>query len=205
MKYDPRYVLARLLRKARPNAVQGSEVDPTAKLESGTTFVGSTIGRHSFCGYDCTIAETDIGAFCSIASNVTIGLAGRHPLHYVSTSPVFLSHRDSVRTKYARHVFDVEGRTRIGNDVWIGQGAYIAHGVSIGDGAVVGMASVVTKDVEPYAIVVGNPARTIRSRFDPDVVEGLLQLRWWDWDDARLERRGDDFVDPKRLLGGQSQ
>lgn len=73
------------------------------------------------------------------------------------------------------------GDTTVGNDVWIGREATIMPGVTIGDGAVVGAHSVVTKDVEPYAVVAGNPARHLRVRFDPDDVDRLLAVRWWDW------------------------
>ena len=76
----------------------------------------------------------------------------------------------------------------IGNDVWVGSGAIILRkpGMHIGDGAIIGAGAVVTKSVEPYAIVAGTPARTIGSRFSPEVVERLLRLRWWDWDDERI-------------------
>jgi carbonic anhydrase/acetyltransferase-like protein (isoleucine patch superfamily) len=76
----------------------------------------------------------------------------------------------------------------IGNDVWIGRGAMIMSGVTIGDGAVIGAAALVGKDVPPYAIAVGNPVRVVRLRFQPEMVEKLLALRWWDWPDERIRR-----------------
>ena len=140
----------------------------TSKVESGTTIINSSMDRHSFCGYDCNINYCDIGAFVSIASRVSIG-GSMHPIEFVSTSPVFLSHKDSVKTKFARHDYFNIARTKIGNDVWIGEGVFIKSGVTIGDGAVVGMGSVVTKDVPPYTIFAGNPARLIRKRFTETV------------------------------------
>jgi hypothetical protein len=83
----------------------------------------------------------------------------------------------------------------IGNDVWIGHGVTIMPGVSIGTGAVIGAGAVVTKDVEPYQIVVGVPARPIRKRFSEEVITQLLDIAWWDWDRATLEARFDDFYD----------
>lgn len=193
------YLFARVLRKARGSAVTGSRIDPTAKIESGSTVVDSTMDRHSFCGYDCNLVNADIGAFCSIAGRVSIGGA-RHPVEYLSTSPVFLSHRDSVAAKFARHDYLPRERTTIGSDVWIGEGAFVRAGTRIGHGAVVGMGSVVTRDVPPYAIVAGNPARVIRMRFPEATVAALLRLQWWTFDDARLREIGPRVTDPEALL-----
>ena len=194
-----RYLLARTLKKARGSAIDGSEVHGTAKIESGCQIVDSVFGRHSFCGYDCTLLNCEVGSFCSIASRVSVGGPG-HPVDFVSTSPVFLSHRDSVKAKFARHEYSFRPRTIIGHDVWIGEGAYIKSGVRIGHGSVVGMASVVTRDVAPYSIVAGNPARLIRMRFEPHVAEALLRLQWWNWPEAKLAEYGRYFDDPASLL-----
>lgn len=195
----PRYLVSRILKKSRGSAVADSRIDPTSKIESGSTVVRCVFARHSFCGYDCALVDCEVGPFVSIASHVSAGGA-RHPIEYVSTSPVFLSHRDSVATKLARHVYDPRAKTVIGADVWIGEGALIKGGVTIGPGAVVGMGSVVTKDVEPYAIVAGNPARLLRMRFSPQVAQALLKMAWWDRPDDELRRLGPLFIDPERLL-----
>jgi phosphonate metabolism protein (transferase hexapeptide repeat family) len=89
---------------------------------------------------------------------------------------------------------------RVGHDVWIGHAAIVMPGVSIGTGAVVGSGAVVTKDVAPYQIVVGVPARPIRLRFAPDVIERLLAIAWWEWDRATLEARFDDLRDIPSFL-----
>lgn len=193
------YIYARVLRKLRGSAIQNSHVHPTSKIESGSVIVNSSFDRHSFCGYDCTFLNARVGAFCSISNDVVVGGA-RHPIEYVSTSPVFLSHKDSVKTKLSRHVYSWAPETRIGNDVWIGERVLIKGGVSIGDGAVVGMGSVVTKDVPAYSIVGGNPARLIRYRFSDDVIAALERLQWWSLSDEEITAMAPLFVDPVALL-----
>lgn len=189
----------KVLRRLRGRSLIGSSIDTTSAVEPGSTLLNSVMARHSYCGYDCTILDADIGAFCSIANEVLIGGA-HHPVEFLSTSPVFLSHRDSVRTKFARHNYLPVVRTTIGNDVWLGQRCLIRAGVTIGDGAVVGMGAVVTRDVPPYAIVGGNPARVIRMRFDEDVVAALMRWQWWHLPDHDLERIGPMIDRPAGLL-----
>lgn len=193
------YVVSRLLKKARGSAIADSDIHPTSKVESGSTIIRTRFQRHSFCGYDCTFVDCEVGAFCSIASKVTVG-GSRHPMEYVSTSPVFLSHRDSVKTKFSRHPYVWRAQTTIGHDVWIGENVLIKGGVSIGHGAVIGMGSVVTRDVAPYAIVGGNPARLIRMRFAPEIVEALLKMAWWNLPDEELRRLAPFFPEPERML-----
>lgn len=193
------YLWAKMFKKIRGVAVKNSTIDKTSKVESGSQIVNSTFGRHSFCGYDCQIINCDVGSFTSIANNVVIGGA-QHPMDWVSMSPVFYEGKDSVKTKFSEHIRPDALKTKVGNDVWIGQGALIKAGVSIGDGAVVGMGSVVTKNVEPYCIVAGNPAKMIRKRFDDDVIKVLLDSRWWEWNEqeiikiARYFYNIDDFI-----------
>lgn len=193
------YLYAKLLKKLQGSAIRGSIVHPTSKVEAGSAVVDSIFDRHSFCGYDCSILSCDVGAFCSIANKVSVGGVA-HPLYFVSTSPVFLSHKDSVKAKFAAHDFLPKVRTSIGNDVWIGEGAYIKAGVRVGDGAVIGMGSVVTKDVKPYAIVGGNPARLIRMRFDQGIIDALLLMAWWNMNEEELSLLGEFFDRPEELL-----
>jgi acetyltransferase-like isoleucine patch superfamily enzyme len=193
------YILSRLQRKLVMKSIYRSTIHKTSKVEPGSQVVNSSFGRHSFCGYDCTIINADIGSFCSIAQNVVIG-GSAHPMHFVSTSPAFLAHRDSIKTKYARHHYYHLPRTIIGNDVWIGYGAMVRAGTNIGHGAVIGMGSVVTHDVPPYTIVAGNPARAIRERFAPEVRDRLLKSEWWNFSDEELRRCGPNFHDPNLFL-----
>lgn len=183
----------------RGAAIRGSAVDQTSQVEAGTAFIDSTMARHSFCGYDCEIAATDIGPFCSIANHVAIG-GGRHPIEWVGTSPVFYEGRDSVAKKFSTFTRPPPRRTTIGADVWIGYRAIIMQGVSIGHGAVIGAGSVVTADVPPYAIVAGTPARLIRYRFEEALRGALLDSHWWDRPDAILERCSASIRDPEDFL-----
>lgn len=193
------YLWSKMLRRLRGAAVRNSIVHPTSTVEPGSSFVDGTMGRHSFCGYDCEISGADIGHFCSIANQVVVG-GGRHPVDWAGMSPVFYEGRDSVAKKFSTFPRPSPQRTSIGSDVWIGYSAIIMQGVTIGDGAVIGAGSVVTRDVPPYAIVGGSPARLIRYRFDGPLREALLASRWWDRSDAVLERCADQIRDPARFL-----
>jgi acetyltransferase-like isoleucine patch superfamily enzyme len=126
-----------------------------------------------------------MGAFCSVASGVQILLGGEHRPDWVTTYPF------NVLWEKARHLSghpSSKGDVVIGNDVWIGAEAMILSGVTIGDGAVIGARAVVTKDVPPYAVVGGNPARVIRMRFDEATIARLQNLKWWTWDDTPIEK-----------------
>lgn len=125
-----------------------------------------------------------IGKFCSIGFDTRIFLGGEHHPEWVSTYPF--------RVKFELPGVLEDGQPRskgdviIGNDVWIGAYTTILSGIRIGDGAVIGAGAVVTRDVEPYAIVAGNPARLIRKRFAEDEIKALLEIKWWEWDIDRI-------------------
>lgn len=194
------YVIHKALKKMRLSGIRNSTVHESSKLESGTAFVGSSMDRYSFCGYDCEILDTDIGPFCSIANGVIIG-GGEHPIEWASSSPVFYDNRDSIKKKFSRHERRQGTRTVIEADVWIGRSALIKSGIKIGVGAVVGMGSVVTKDVPPYAIVGGNPARLLRYRFDENVIQKLLNSKWWAWSDSEIENCAEFVQSPEVFTG----
>jgi acetyltransferase-like isoleucine patch superfamily enzyme len=132
--------------------------------------------------------DVTVGAYCSIAAEVVFLTGGNHRLDWVSTYPL----RARLGLDSGEERDDVEAGSRgpitVGNDVWIGRGAVILSGVTIGDGAVVGTQAVVAKDVAPYAIVVGNPAREVRKRFTDDEIVSLLRIRWWDWSEVEIAR-----------------
>lgn len=194
------YYWFKILQKLKGKAIKNSTVDKEAKIEAGSVFLSSTMKKYSYCGYNCLFVNVEVGAFCSISDNVVVG-GGNHPLDWVSTSPAFYKGRDSISKRLAKLEYDSsDAHTIIGNDVWIGNGAYMKPGIRIGDGAVIGMGSVVTKDVEPYAIVAGNPAKVIRKRFDDATIQKLLDLKWWDWSDEKLAEYSDCFYDTNEFL-----
>ncbi|HHQ4611771.1 TPA: CatB-related O-acetyltransferase, partial [Aeromonas veronii] len=134
----------------------------------------SVLERHTYIQRATTIVNTVIGSFNSIGSNVKIGLPD-HPLNYVSTHPAFYDPTQPILRSFVTDVLhQVSKKTSLGHDIWVGDGAFIRSGVTIGTGAVVAAGSVVVKDVEPYSIVGGNPARHIKYRFENDIVDGLL-------------------------------
>ena len=131
-----------------------------------------------------------IGKFCSIACGAKfLFTSGNHSMQSLSTYtfPIFYEEW-GLDAKDIRSAWDNKGDITIGNDFWIGYEAVILSGVTIGDGAIVGARAVVTKDVPPYTIVAGVPARPIRKRFDEETIAKLPALRWWDWDEERLKR-----------------
>jgi acetyltransferase-like isoleucine patch superfamily enzyme len=129
-----------------------------------------------------------VGRFCSIAQEVKIFLGGNHHIDRVSSYP-FSIEQDIFNGASATSDRCTKGDVNIGNDVWIGRGVSILSGITIGDGAVVGACSVVTKDVPPYGVAVGNPARVIKYRFTAEVIAGLRMIRWWDWDTEDINRK----------------
>ena len=148
------------------------------------------IGSQSYTGMNCVMRSCSIGKFCSISWNVSIG-GKNHDLSLLTTSPLWRFKRMGKEgaTLGSKGVdFGAAEVCEIGNDVWIGSNAVILRNVKIGDGAVVGAGAVVTKDVPPYAIVAGVPAKVLRFRFPSLVVEHLLRLKWWEWSDETINQ-----------------
>ncbi|MES1219391.1 MAG: CatB-related O-acetyltransferase [Bacteroidota bacterium] len=154
----------------------------------------SVIGDFTYISSDTHIQSADIGKFCSIGPNSVIGY-GEHPVNYLSTSPVFY-HTGIIfgKTFASEEKFDGNKRVSIGNDVWIGANVFIKSGIRIGDGSVVAAGAVVVKDVLAYTIVGGVPAGVIKQRFPTDVVESLLKIKWWNWNNEELEKRQRFFI-----------
>ncbi len=144
-----------------------------------------TYGTPQFMLWDLNEKIT-IGSFCSIANDVAIFGGGEHFNNRITTSPLRLFFSEDMGAWLEDCTS--KGPTTIGNDVWIGYRAIILSGVSIGDGAIIGAGSVVTKDVKPYAIVAGNPARLIRYRFNKSTIKAMSKLKWWDWDLDQIKK-----------------
>jgi acetyltransferase-like isoleucine patch superfamily enzyme len=175
-----------------------TRVDETAVLEAPVRLYSyvavrkeCSIGRFSYVNVRSTLQEgTRVGRYCSIGRNVEIG-AWEHPLSRLSTSPVSYNmavHFPDFGDALPQVPFDRPLETVVGNDVWIGANVLVRRGVTIGDGAVIGAGSFVTRDVAPYQIVGGVPARLIRPRFAPEIVAELMHLKWWDLETEVLAR-----------------
>ncbi|BAQ34891.1 Vat family streptogramin A O-acetyltransferase [Dehalococcoides sp. THU3] len=142
-----------------------------------------------------------IGKFCAIARDVKFIMNGaNHKLNCISTYPfsIFGNGWERITPKIEELPF--KGDTVVGNDVWIGYDSLIMPGIKIGDGAIIAARSVVTKDVAPYTIVGGNPARVIKTRFSSEIVNILLEIKWWDWDIEKITRNLETITSDNILI-----
>jgi phosphonate metabolism protein (transferase hexapeptide repeat family) len=181
-------------------------IDPSASVRDCTfgryTEVGArtqiaetSLGDYSYVVNDSEIIYTTIGKFVSIAAMTRIN-PGNHPMERASQSHFTYrasAYFEDAADDAAFFAWRRQHTVTIGHDVWLGHGAIILPGRTIGTGAVVAAGAVVTKDVQPYTIVAGMPARPIRQRFPSAIADRLLALAWWDWDHARLRLALDDF------------
>ncbi len=175
-----------------------SEIDSRARLFAHHYIHKSTIGKYTYVSDHASISYTQIGNFCSIGPNFISGW-GIHPLNGISTSPMFYSTvKQNGYTLVTEDKIQERKPIKIGNDVFIGMNVTVLDGVSIGDGAVIGAGTVVTKDVLPYTIMVGNPMHALRKRFDDEMIEKLLEIKWWNWEDDRLGEIEQNFFEPEQ-------
>lgn len=190
--------------------------NPTCKFYSGAQIINSSlgnynvifnhtiisncsIGSHTYIQKNSTIFNAEIGKFCSIASGVTIG-PGIHKTDGISTHPTFyLKNTPLVKIFSKTNQFETSKQTIIGNDVWIGEKAIVIDGVRIGTGAIIAAGAVVTKDVEPYSIVGGVPAKHIKYRFNLNTREQLLASQWWDKSEEWFEHNFTNFAEPELI------
>ena len=170
-----------------------SYINKKAKIHANVKFFHSSIDSYSYICSNTTVVHATIGKYCSIASNCCIGL-GTHTLQNLSTSPIFTEKYNAIGKSWTKiSVENPYKRVEIGNDVWIGNSVIIMGGIKVGDGAIIGAGAIVTKDVPPYSIVVGIPAKVIRFRFENIIREQLLLLKWWNLPEELIKSHIDLF------------
>jgi acetyltransferase-like isoleucine patch superfamily enzyme len=163
------------------------------------------LGNFSYVNTGSQIIKSNIGKFCCIGENVRCGTANHPSSTFVSVHPIFYSTRKQAQLTFSdRDYFPEFRNVEIGNDVWVGNESSILGGVKIGDGAIVGTRSLVTKDVPPYAIVGGVPAKIIKYRFSQEEVKFLMNFNWWDKDLQWLKKNFKIMHDIKQLMQSQS-
>ena len=175
-----RYRNSKIFPKCRINKL--TKINKNCHILDNVLINNSDIESYSYIGSNSILQNVIIGKFCSIANDVFIGL-GTHPSTLFSTSPLFYRKKNKFKIELVETdlKFEEYRKITIGNDVWIGTRAIIIDGTNIGDGVITAANSVVTKDIPPYAIVAGVPAKIIRFRFSDEKIKKLLDLEWWNW------------------------
>ncbi|MGY6411178.1 MAG: chloramphenicol acetyltransferase [Alkalilacustris sp.] len=175
--------------------IRESEFGPFTEIGRDSVILNTSFGAYSYCARLCDIANTSVGKFANIAAMVRLGPTD-HPMdraslhHFLYRSDNYWPDAEPDAAFFAARA---ARRLEIGHDVWIGHGAVVRPELRVGDGAVIAAGAVVTRDVAPYTIVAGVPARPIRPRFAARVAGRLQRLAWWDWDHDRLRAALPDF------------
>jgi Acetyltransferase (isoleucine patch superfamily) len=187
--------------KIAANAVVvNSKVSKYNAFHRNARVFNCSIGKYTYISSDTVVRDTTIGNFCSIGPGCKIGTR-QHPTNYISTSPAFFSTNKQCGKTFAdKNTFQEILPITIGNDVWIGANVIIVDGVSIGDGAIIAAGAVVNKDVAPYTIVGGVPARIIKNRFSEDKIAYLLKLQWWNKNEEWLQENWELFSDSESFF-----
>lgn len=208
----------RASRRFNDSLRQFSEANPTCRVEpsdlqdvtlgkyvailSGASLGNVNIADFSYVSNGSVINNVDVGKFCSIGPRVQIGL-GPHPSRvFVSTYPAFYSANNTgcpLKFRENKIFDDSVPKTVLANDIWIGANVIIPGGIQIGTGAIVAAGSVVVKDVPPYAIVGGNPAKIIRYRFSEVQIKTLLESEWWNWPVDKIRQQLENLADIEKF------
>lgn len=202
-KKDKSIIIKRNVKISR-NTILNSNI----LINDNCSLNNTLVGTGTYIGLNSKLDNCNIGNFCSISSNVEI-ISGRHPLDYISSHPSFYSNMKQSGFTFVNENFYEEYRfidkqnkkfVTIGNDVLIGYGVKILDGIKISDGAIIGAGSLVTKDVDPYSVVAGNPAREIKKRFQQDQINFLLNFKWWNKDIVWIRKNSHYFRDATNFI-----
>lgn len=167
-------------------SVSQTVIKDNVAIYDGNRLHAAYIGRYSYFASGSQVSMAKFGSFCSVGPYLICGY-GDHPTGFVSTSPVFFSTGKQCGVSFSDvDLFEERKEISVGNDVWIGARVFIRDGIKIGNGAIIAAGSVVVKDVPPYAILGGVPAKIIRYRFTEKIIDQLLDLSWWDWNEIEL-------------------
>ena len=194
------YYIQKMIRKLfdRP-CIKKSQLNRGARIDIGSVCVQSVVGKYSYIGEHSSVLYAEIGNYSCISNYCAIG-GGSHPISWVSMSPVFNTSKGIIKKKFGKLNYNPFEKVKIGNDVWIGSHCMIKSGIQICDGAVIGMGSVVVKDVGPYEIWAGNPAKLIKRRFDDGTIQQLIETNWWNADEELLIHYSDLMNSPVDFL-----
>lgn len=177
-----------------------SKISLKANIGGPSQINSCEIDDYTYISINASILSTKIGKFCSIGPNLFCGW-GVHPTNGISTSPAFYSTKGQAGLTLSKEDKITESlKIEIGNDVFIGMNVTILDGIKIGDGAIIGAGAVVSRDIPPYAIAVGCPIKIIKYRFEPDIIEKLLEIKWWDFDLTNLQKVEENFFDINNFI-----
>lgn len=214
---SPRILYSNIVRRKILNRYKGIELKiglgcvirnvrfgKSVYLADNVVLINSSVGTHTYINAFTKITNAEIGNYCSIASGVKIVL-GYHPTHLVTLHPAFYSNNKEFETFSDQNYFEEYPKVTLGNDVWIGEDAIIMGGITVGDGAVIAARAVVTKDVPPYSVVGGVPAKFIKARFTDEIINKLLKIRWWDKEEDWIRNNYLLFHDPEVFVSQLSK
>lgn len=170
------------------------------KIHNYSTIRNSVIGKYTYVSTNTHINNCNIENFCSIGPNCNINSLARHPTHSLSTHPMFYSNGNECGVTINKQAnYNHFLTSKIGNDVWIGANTIVLNGSQIENGAIIGAGSIVTKNIPPYAIAVGSPAKIVKYRFPQDIVEEIQNSKWWELDAEDLKLVLKNFLDQDYL------
>ncbi|MFD2937238.1 CatB-related O-acetyltransferase [Spirosoma flavum] len=187
------------------NSIKECRISSRAVISKSSSFYNVGIGINTYLASNARINNTEIGKFCSVGPNLLCGF-GIHPINGISTSPSFysLQSRNGLSLSSENKIEEYK-TTTIGNDVFIGANVTILDGVTIGDGAVIGAGAVVSKNIPPYAIAIGCPIKVVKYRYPEEIINQLIEIKWWDKDDTVWKSVEKNFYNIEDFIKAQSK